>query len=81
MVNNVTFTVQPGIVTGYLEPNGSGKSTTVKMLAGLLPASSGQILWHGNDIRDDLIAFKRRLGYVPEEAYSIRTLPASNTCS
>ena len=39
------------------------------MLAGLLPASSGQILWNGADIRHDLIGFKRILGYVPEEAY------------
>ena len=69
VVDHVTFTVPPGEVTGYLGPNASGKSTTVKMLAGLLPATSGQILWNGLDIRTDLIAFKRRLGYVPEEAY------------
>jgi|UniRef100_Q01VM7 ABC-2 type transport system ATP-binding protein len=69
VVDHVTFTVPPGQVTGYLGPNGSGKSTTVKMLAGLLPATSGQILWDGNDIRHDLIGFKRRLGYVPEEAF------------
>ena len=68
-VDQVSFTVPPGEVTGYLGPNGSGKSTTVKMLAGLLPATSGQILWNGNDIRHDLIGFKRCLGYVPEEAY------------
>ena len=69
VVDHVTFTVPPGQVTGYLGPNGRGKSTTVKMLAGLLPATSGQILWDGDDIRHDLIGFKRRLGYVPEEAY------------
>src|SRR5215510_7890825 len=69
VVDHVTFVVPPGQVTGYLGPNGSGKSTTVKMLTGLLPATSGQILWNGHDIRHDLIGFKRRLGYVPEEAY------------
>ncbi len=69
VVDHVTFRVTPGAVTGYLGPNGSGKSTTVKMLAGLLPPSSGQILWDGDDIRRDLIGFKRRLGYVPEEAF------------
>src|SRR5262245_41113238 len=69
VVDHVTFTVQPGAVTGYLGPNGSGKSTTVKMLAGLLPASSGHIFWNGRDIHHDLIAFKRTLGYVPEEAF------------
>lgn len=69
VVDHVTFTVPPGQVTGYLGPNGSGKSTTVKMLAGLLQPTSGQILWNGDDIRHNLVAFKRRLGYVPEEAF------------
>ena len=69
VVDHVSFTVLPGQVTGYLGPNGSGKSTTVKMLTGLLAPNAGRILWRGEDIRLDLIAFKRRLGYVPEEAY------------
>src|SRR6266480_3214393 len=69
VVDHVSFTVPPGQVTGYLGPNGSGKSTTVKMLAGLLPPTHGKILWDGHDIRHDLIGFKRRLGYVPEEAF------------
>jgi ABC-2 type transport system ATP-binding protein len=69
VVDHVTFTVPPGEITGYLGPNGSGKSTTVKMLTGLIPATSGQILWDGMDIRQNLIPFKRRLGYVPEEAF------------
>ena len=79
VVDHVTFTVPPGQVTGYLGPNGSGKSTTVKMLAGLLPATSGQILWDGGDIRHDLIGFERRLGYVPEEAFVYPHLWGSNT--
>jgi ABC-2 type transport system ATP-binding protein len=69
VVDHVTFAVPPGQVTGYLGPNGSGKSTTVKMLTGLLAPTAGRILWNGADIRQDLISFKRHLGYVPEEAY------------
>ncbi len=69
VVDHVSFTVLPGQVTGYLGPNGSGKSTTVRMLTGLLAPNAGRILWKGEDIRQDLIGFKRRLGYVPEEAY------------
>jgi ABC-2 type transport system ATP-binding protein len=69
VVDRVSFAVPAGTVTGYLGPNGSGKSTTVKMLTGLLAATAGQILWNGSDIRNDLIGFRRRLGYVPEEAY------------
>ena len=69
VVNEVSFSVKSGEITGYLGPNGSGKSTTVKMLAGLVEPSSGQILLDGVDVRRDLIGFKRRLGYVPEEAH------------
>src|SRR5580693_4708321 len=69
VVNDVSFTVRPGEVTGYLGPNGSGKSTTVKMITGLLEPSTGKVLLDGKDIRADLAAFRRRLGYVPEEPH------------
>jgi ABC-2 type transport system ATP-binding protein len=69
VVNEVSFRVNSSEVTGYLGPNGSGKSTTVKMLTGLVEPSSGEILLDGVDIRRDLIAYKRLLGYVPEEAH------------
>jgi ABC-2 type transport system ATP-binding protein len=69
VVNDVSFRVNSGEVTGYLGPNGSGKSTTVKMLTGLVEPSNGEILLDGIDVRRDLIAYKRLLGYVPEEAH------------
>ena len=68
VVDDVSFTLRPGEVTGYLGPNGSGKSTTVKIITGRIEPSAGKVLLDGADIRDDLVAFKRRLGYVPEEA-------------
>lgn len=68
VVNNVSFTVEAGQVTGYLGPNGSGKSTTVKMITGLIEPSAGKVLLDGTDVRKDITAFRRRLGYVPEEA-------------
>ncbi|WP_321473071.1 ABC transporter ATP-binding protein [uncultured Paludibaculum sp.] len=68
VVDRVSFQVRPGEVTGYLGPNGSGKSTTVRMITGLLEPSAGKVLLDGRDIRDDWTGFKRRLGYVPEEA-------------
>ncbi|MGH9473594.1 MAG: ATP-binding cassette domain-containing protein [Terriglobales bacterium] len=66
-VDHVSFTVRPGEITGYLGPSGSGKSTTVKMLTGLLEPSEGQILFNEKDVLGDLAAFRRHLGYVPEE--------------
>ena len=68
-VNDVSFTIPPGEVRGYLGPNGSGKSTTVKMITGLLSPTIGDILFQGRNIKHDLIAYKRRLGYVPEEPF------------
>jgi ABC-2 type transport system ATP-binding protein len=66
-VDNLDITLQPGEVYGYLGPNGSGKSTTVKMLTGLLEPSHGHIFYQGRDISEDLVAYRKRLGYVPEE--------------
>ena len=68
-VDDVTFSARPGEVTGYLGPNGSGKSTTMKMITGLIEMTSGQILFNGKPIDDDLITYKRSMGYVPEEPY------------
>jgi ABC-2 type transport system ATP-binding protein len=68
-VSEVSFTIRPGEVLGYLGPNGSGKSTTVNMLTGLIEPTAGEILLDGRAIKDDWIAYKRRLGYVPEEPH------------
>ena len=67
-VRDVSFTLRPGAVIGLLGPNGSGKSTTVGMITGLLDPSGGSVQLDGQDIREDLVAYKARLGYVPEEA-------------
>jgi ABC-2 type transport system ATP-binding protein len=69
VVDRVSFLIRPGEILGYLGPNGAGKSTTVKMLTGLLEPTSGHIEFHGQDILQDLNAFQRRIGYVPEEPH------------
>jgi ABC-2 type transport system ATP-binding protein len=68
-VDNVSFSARAGEITGYLGPNGSGKSTTMKMITALIEPSSGEILFDGAPIQSDLIAYKQRLGYVPEEPH------------
>jgi len=69
VVDHVTFTVEPGEVLGYLGPNGSGKSTTVRMLTGVLDPTSGEVRYLGRGIRENLLEYKRVLGYVPEEPF------------
>jgi ABC-2 type transport system ATP-binding protein len=93
-VIDVSFCARSGEITGYLGPNGSGKSTTMKMIIGLIAMSSGNIFFNGEPIRENLIAWKQRLGYVPEEPYlyshlsgleylvmvgQLRNLPAQST--
>lgn len=66
-VDDVSFGVRPSEVLGYLGPNGSGKTTTVNLLVGLIQPTRGQVLFGGHDIWDDIVAYRRRVGYVPEE--------------
>jgi ABC-2 type transport system ATP-binding protein len=68
-VDDVSFSARAGEITGYLGPNGSGKSTTMKMITGLIEITSGEILFDGQPIQRDPIAYKQRLGYVPEEPH------------
>ena len=51
-VDGLTFTVKPGIVTGFLGPNGAGKSTTMRMIAGLDQPTTGHVRVNGHDYRD-----------------------------
>jgi ABC-2 type transport system ATP-binding protein len=75
-LRDASFIAKPGQILGYLGPNGSGKSTTVRMLVGLMEPSSGEVLWQGKSIFDDMPAYRRRLGYVPEEPFLYTHLTA-----
>ena len=66
-IRDVNFSIGPGGVLGLLGPNGSGKSTTVSIVTGLLEPSGGTVLYGGRDVRDDLLAYKACIGYVPDE--------------
>ena len=68
-VSDVSFTLAAGEVLGYLGPNGSGQTTTVGMLTGLVDPSGGAVLFQGANIADDPIDYRRHVGYVPEEPH------------
>src|SRR5947209_11342569 len=59
-VNDVTFRVEKGEIFGFLGPNGSGKTTVIKMLTGLLPLSGGSALVEGLDVRTDSEGVRER---------------------
>ena len=66
-VKNLSFQVNPGEIYGLLGPNGSGKTTTMRMLLGLLQPTAGSARISGHDIQEEIVAAKRVMGYVPEE--------------
>ncbi len=68
-VSDVSFTLSAGEVLGYLGPNGSGKTTTVGMLTGMVEPSGGTVLFRGADIAPDPIEYRRFVGFVPEEPH------------
>jgi ABC-2 type transport system ATP-binding protein len=69
--------VKRGEVFGLLGPNGSGKTTTIKLLLGLLFPTEGQALIFGKDATD--VSKNERIGYLPEESYLYRFLNAEET--
>jgi ABC-2 type transport system ATP-binding protein len=65
-VNNLSFDVARGEIFGFLGSNGAGKSTTIRMLCGLLRPSSGTALVDGIDVSADPEAVKQRIGYMSQ---------------
>jgi len=66
-VDDVSFTVEPGRLTGLLGPNGAGKTTTVSMIAGLTRPERGSVLVHGQPLSGDTDPLKRKIGLVPQD--------------
>jgi ABC-2 type transport system ATP-binding protein len=66
-VDGVSFDIAAGEVVGYLGPNGSGKTTTIRMLLGLLQATQGTARVLGHDIRTDPEAIRARTGYMSQK--------------
>jgi ABC-2 type transport system ATP-binding protein len=66
VVDHVAIQVQRGEICGFLGPNGSGKTTTIRMLCGLLEPDAGEGQCLGHDIRRDARRIKRRVGYMTQ---------------
>lgn len=76
-LNSLSLEVQKGEVFGLLGPNGSGKTTTMKLLLGLLFPTEGEISILGKSATD--VSKNERIGYLPEESYLYRFLNANET--
>lgn len=66
-VDDVSLDLRPGQICGLVGPNGAGKTTTLRCLAGLIPASRGELRVAGCDLQHDQISLKRVLAYVPDD--------------
>lgn len=66
-VRDLSLTVRPGEVLGLVGPNGAGKTSTLRCLAGIIPASAGTVRIAGHDLATDPIAAKRALAFFPDE--------------
>lgn len=65
-VDNISFNINKGEIVGFLGPNGAGKSTTMKILTGYLQQTEGMATICGINVKDDAIAAKTKIGYLPE---------------
>ncbi|MGN0778257.1 MAG: ABC transporter ATP-binding protein [Aristaeellaceae bacterium] len=66
-VDDLSFTIEKGVVYGLLGPNGAGKSTTMNIMTGCLGASGGEVRVGGHSVMDEPMAAKRLIGYLPEQ--------------
>ncbi|XVS66557.1 ABC transporter ATP-binding protein [Actinosynnema sp. CA-299493] len=64
VLDGVSFEVRPGRMTGFLGANGSGKTTTMRIVLGVLAAHGGTVAWHGSPVTGGV---RQRFGYMPEE--------------
>ncbi len=65
-VDNVSLSIQPGDIYAFIGHNGAGKTTTIKSCCGLLQFDEGEIYIDGISIKDDPIACKKRMAYIPD---------------
>lgn len=75
-LEDLSLQIRAGECFGFLGPNGSGKTTTIKLLTGLLRPTRGRALIGGHDIQRDHLAAKRLIGYVPDTPYLYEKLTA-----
>eukprot|EP01041_Mallomonas_annulata_P038950 gene38950-biopygen30758 len=66
-VHDLSLAVRPGEVLGLVGPNGAGKTSTLRCLAGIIPATTGTVRITGHDISTDPVAAKRALAFFPDE--------------
>jgi ABC-2 type transport system ATP-binding protein len=68
-VDSLNLKIPPGEIFGFLGPNGAGKTTTIRMLVGLTPPTSGEVLIDGLELEEESLAARARMAYLPDTPY------------
>jgi ABC-2 type transport system ATP-binding protein len=76
VIHDVSLTIQKGELFAYLGANAAGKTTTIKIMTGLLKPTSGRVFIKGHDIEKEPLAAKRPISYVPDLPYLYEKLTA-----
>jgi len=66
-VDDVSVTIKKGEIFSLIGPNGSGKTTIIKVIAGLLQPTGGEVVVYGSNISEDPVKSKSQIGYIPDE--------------
>lgn len=65
-MSEVSFEIRRGEIVGFLGQNGAGKTTLMRILTSYLPATTGEVIIGGEDVRDNSLAVRKKIGYLPE---------------
>lgn len=77
-LKDISFTLPKGYIMGYVGPNGSGKTTTLNLITGIIKGDSGEVRIDGLSGREDVRAYRERIGYVGDESYFPENVTAKN---
>lgn len=68
-LKDISFTLPRGYIMGYVGPNGSGKTTTLNLITGILKCGSGEVYIDGHTCKEDVRGYREQIGYVGDESY------------
>lgn len=77
-LKDISFTLPRGYIMGYVGPNGSGKTTTLNLITGILKCTDGEVFIDGRTCKEDVRTYREQIGYVGDESYFPGNFTARN---